>query len=243
MAVTFVAASTLGSVAANPPSFNLTLPTLGADDIIIIAVMSKNIVEASNEINTPSGYTEKGTKTEVDSGTAADDMRTAMFYKRAVGGDSGASVTISRAGTDVLGLYAIATVWRGAAKSGDPFGTTGITIQGSATAGDIIGFAAHDPAETDVHVIYDGWKADDTTTALASFVNDTTTFDVRDDQETTTGTDATHGAWSADRTGAALAAINVDCIGTDGSYIGYVYSLLPEPIGIPSVVVAPYRPT
>ena len=97
MSVTFVAASTLGSVAANPPTFNLTLPTLLANDIIIIKVMSKNIVEASNEINTPTGYTEKGTKQEIDSATAADDMRTALFYKRAVGGDSGASVTISRA--------------------------------------------------------------------------------------------------------------------------------------------------
>src|SRR4030067_1444 len=130
MAVTFVAASTLGAVAANPPTFNLTLPALNADDIIIIQVMSKNIVEASNEINTPSGYTEKGVKTEITGAVAADSMRTAMFYKRAVGGDSGASVTVSRAGTSTLALFGIATVWRGALASGDPFGTTGITIQG-----------------------------------------------------------------------------------------------------------------
>ena len=228
MAVQFVAASLLTGVAANPPSFSLQLPQSAVNDIIIIKVMSKNIVEASNEINTPSGYTEVGTKLEVDSAvTPADDMRTALFWKRAVVGDSKASVTISRNGTDTLGLYAVAHIWRWAVTSGSPFGATGITTLGSATAGDIIGFGAHDPTESDVHVIYDGWKADDATTALAAFTNDSTSFGVKDDQETTTGSDCTSGIWSADRNGNPLGAINATCSGTDGSYIGYVYSLLP----------------
>ena len=87
MTITYVGASTIVGVGANPPTVDLTLPALNANDIIIIAVASRNIVEASNEINTPSGYTEKGTKFEIDAAAASEDMRTALFYKRAVGGD------------------------------------------------------------------------------------------------------------------------------------------------------------
>ncbi len=247
MAVTFVTALTLGSVAANPPTFNLILPTiasgnLAVDDIIVIAVMSKNIVEASNEIATPTDFTEKSTKIEVDSATAADDMRTALFYKRAVSGDSGATVTISRAGTDTLGLYAVASIWRGAVNTGDPFDTTAVARAGSATAGDVIVFPAYDPTATDVHVIYDGWKADDSTDPLANFTNDSTTFTIRDDQETTTGTDTTHGIWSADRNGNALNAISATVNGTDGSYIGYSFALLPAQVMITSTAALTITP-
>src|SRR3972149_4083236 len=229
MGVVFVAASTLGSVAANPPTFNLTLPALSANDIIIIKVMSKAIGGGADEINTPTGYTEVGTKVNIDASAAADDMRTALFWKRAVAGDSGATVTVSRAGTSALGLYAVAHVWRGAVTAGSPFDTTSIVTGSSITPGDVIVFPAFDPAGAAGHLIYDGWKADDTTDPLANFTNAGRTFTIRDDQETITGTDTTSGIWSSDVGSEGLAAVSANVIGTDGSYIGYSYALLPQP--------------
>ena len=230
MAVTFVAASTLGSVAVNPPTVNLTLPALEVNDIIVIHIMSKNISLTgpgqANEINVPSGYTETGTRLTINAAANADDMHTAMFWKRAVAGDSGASVTCSRGGTSTLNLAAIATVWRGAVKSGDPFDTTGIVTNGDITVDNDVDFAAFDPTATDVHVIYLGWHADDGTTA-ANFTNDGTTFTVRNDQESSVGSDLSVFTWSADRNGNALAAVAPSIGGTAGSSIGYTYALLP----------------
>lgn len=225
MAITYVGASTINGDIDS--TFDITLPTLQANDIIIIAVMSKSLAVPSTEINTPNGYTEKGTKVSIDAAAQADDMRTALFYKRAVAGDSGATVTISRAGASTAGLYAVATVWRGATTSGDPFDTAGIATGGNITPGDVIVFPAFDPVATDVHVIYDGWKADDVTNALANFTNDATTFVIRDDQESAVANDATHGVWSADRNGNALSSISVSVVGNTGSYIGYAFALLP----------------
>jgi hypothetical protein len=211
------------------------MPTLVADDLVIVAVMSKNIVEATDEINVPttaSGtFTEAGTKTEVDSGTAADDMRTALYWKRAVAANSGANITVSRAGTDPLGLYAVVSVWRGVDwdAAGAPFDSVGIVIKGLATAGDIIGFDAINPVSSEQHVIYSGWKADDATNTLANFTTNGITFTILYGQESSIGSDCTHGIWSANHNGTALSAVNVDCIGTDGSYIGYAYALLTLP--------------
>lgn len=226
MAVSFVGASTLGAVSANPPSVNLTLPATEVNDIIIILPMSKNIVLPANEINTPTDYTEVGTRLTIDSGTAADDMRSAMFWKRAVAADSGATVTCSRAGTSTLTFCAIALVFRGAVKTGDPFDTTGIVRNGDITADNDIDFTSFDPTATDVHVIYFGWHADDTTTG-ANFTNDGTTFTIRNDQETGVGSDASALTWSADRNGNALAAVAPSIGGTAGSSIGYTFALLP----------------
>jgi len=227
MAVTFVAASTVAAVAANPPTVNLTLPALNGLDIIIIDISSNNIVEASNEIDTPSGYTEFGTKHEVDGSAAADDRRQGTFWKRAVAADSGATVTISRQGTDTTLLAGVASVWRGAVREGSPFDATTATNASNSATGDIISFPAYDPVATDVHVVYTGWKADDATTALADFTNDSTTFTIRNDQEGTTGNDFTYGLWSANRTGAPLSAINATATGTDGACLGKAFALIP----------------
>ena len=226
MAVTFVAASTLGAVAVNPPTVNLTLPALEVNDIIIIMQVSNNIVLPSSEHNTPAGYTEVGTKTTTDSGTAADDRRSAMYWKRATAADSGATVTCSRAGTSTLLFCAIALVFRGAAKSGDPFDATGIGINGTVAADNDIDFNAWDATATDLHVVYFGWHADDGT-AGANFTNDGTTFTIRNDQETSVGADATALTWSADRNGNNLPAVAAAIGGTAGSSIGYVFGLLP----------------
>lgn len=246
MAVTFVAAATLVAVAANPPTVNLTLPSganLEADDIIIIPIMSKNIVESTNEITTPTNYTEKGTKAEMDSATAADDMRAGLFWKRAVGGDDGASVTISRAGTSTLLLAGVAYVFRGCATSGDPFDAAGVVTNiGDDVADTDIDFPAFDPA-ADRHVCYFAWHADDVTTTPTNLVNGGFTFTFRNEQETATGTDATAMLWSADHDGTALSAVTKSFTGTGGTSIGYVFALIPAATGTtvtPSPVVAKF---
>jgi hypothetical protein len=225
--VEFVAASTgVTAVAANPPTSTLTLPTLIADDIIVIHIMSKTIGGGANEINTPTDYTELGSKVNIDSTTAADDMRSAVYWKRAVAGDSGASVTISRAGTDTLGLYSRAYVFRNCVKSGDPFETF-VAGAGDTTADDTVNYPAIDPTGTAVHVCYMFVHADDVTIPPYSFVNDSTTFIQRSEAETSTGSDCTMGIYSADRSGSALGAVALDINGTVGSDIGYSFALTP----------------
>ena len=229
--VTFVAASTgVTAVAANPPSATLTLPSLLADDIIIIHVMSKNIVEASNEIATPTTadgtFTEKGSKVEIDSSVAADDMRSAVYWKRASAANSGASVTISRAGTDTLGLYAKAYVFRGCVKTGDPFDSF-VAGAGDTTADDIVNFPAIDPTGTSVHVCGMFVHADDASTPPATFDWGGLTFVLRAEDETTTGSDATMGLYSLTTDGSSQAADSVDIVATAGSDIGYSFALTP----------------
>lgn len=242
MAITFVAGSSIAAVAANPPTVNLTLPTLSADDIIVINVCSKNIVEASNEINTPTGYTELGSKVEIDSAAAGDDMRSAVFWKRAVAGDSGASVTISRAGTDTVLLMGVAYVFRGCTTSGDPFDTAGLASKTeSVTADDIVVFPAFDPVATDVHVCYMFAGTNDYTgTQPASFTNDGTTFTQRHIVETITGSDGQMGLYSGDRNGNPLAEVSVDMgLSTTHMDIAYAFALLPPAAG-GGAVLSPY---
>jgi hypothetical protein len=189
--------------------------------------MSKTIGGGANEINTPTDYTELGTKVNIDSATAADDMRSAVFWKRAVAGDSGASVTISREGTSALGLYAKAYVYRGCVKTGSPFDTF-VAGAGDTTADDFLNFPAINPTGTDVHVCYMFVHADDVTAPVNHVDNDSTVFSLQAEAETATGTDATMGIYSANRNGDALAALtNIHVDGTAGSDIGYSFALTP----------------
>jgi len=226
MAITYVGASGLGSVAANPPTVNITLPALIVNDIIVIQVMSKNLTLPANALDTPTGYTEVGTRVTINAVANADDMHTAMFWKRATASDSGASVTISRAGTSTLNLEGIAYVFRGCVKSGDPFDAAGIVTNGDINPDTDIEFAAFDPA-ADRHVVYFAWHADDVTTTPTDISNGGFTFTFRDEQETTVGTDCTSLLWSADHDGTALAAVNKALTTTAGSSIGYVFALIP----------------
>jgi hypothetical protein len=202
-----------------------------ADDIIIVHVMSKNIVEASNEIATPTTadgtFTEKGSKVEIDSATAADDMRSAVYWKRAVAANSGAAVTISRAGTDTLGLYAKAYAFRGCTKSGDPFDSF-IAGAGDTTADSIVNFPAINPTGTSVHNGYMFVHADDVSTPPATLTSGAFTFALRAEAETATGTDATMGLYSLDTAGDSLGAATVDIAATAGSDIGYSFALTPH---------------
>lgn len=229
--ITFVGPATLVGVASPTPTIDLTLPALAADDIIIVAVMSKNIVEATNEIATPTDFIEKGSKIELDATLTANDMRSALFYKRAGGAES--VVTISRAGNSSLGLYAIGYVFRGCTPSGDPFDAAGIATNVGDDVDDTdIDFPAFDPAP-DRHVVYFAWHADDLTSTPPDIVNGGFTFTVRDEQETSIGTDATAMLWSADHDGTPLGAITQSITSPAGTSFGYVFGLIPGVAGPP----------
>lgn len=226
MAVTYVAAGTLGAVAANPPTFSLTLPVCQVDDVILIFVMNKRLGGGANETNTPQACTLKGSIVQIDAAAADDDMRVALFWKRATGADSGGTITISRAGTSALGLYAQSYAFRGCVQ-GDPFDTTAPSVNGDITVDAEIEFAAFDATSTSAYVCYFGWQADDITTTPGNLVNGAYTFTFRNEQETITGTDATAILWSAQHDGANLAAFAMALTTTTGSSYGYTFGLLP----------------
>lgn len=226
MAVSFVAASAIAPVAGT--SVQLTLPTLAANDIIIIGVGSKNLVVPTNEINTPSGYTELGTKVTCDAAAAANDMRSALFWKRAVSGDSGAAVDISRAGSGTELLWAAAFVYRGCATAGSPFDADPATDFDIADDGDVE-FPAINPTATDVRVCYLYLLSNDTPGANmpASFTNGGFTFGRDAALTTTVGNDASIGIYSAQTAGESLLAVSATATTGTGADIGYAFALLP----------------
>jgi hypothetical protein len=228
MPVTFVAASAMATVNVDPATVQLTLPALAANDTIILHVVSKAIGGGSLEIDTPSGYDEKGTVVNIDSATAADDMRSKVFLKRAVSGDSGAEVTVSRIGGSAALLAGKAYVYRGVTTTGDGLDATGVLSDEDITADDLVDFPAFDPTATDLRVCYMFAHADDVSTPPASFDNDGTTFNLDAEEESATGSDITMGIYSADRNGNALALVQIDLTATAGSHIAYAFGLIPD---------------
>jgi hypothetical protein len=230
MAVRHFRSSAIATVAANPPTMTLTTPTgVLTNDIIIIHVVSKNLTEATNEIATPADYTEVSAKFECDGAAAADDMRSALFYKRSAGADSAAAVTVSRAGTDTVLLCAKAYVYRGCVTTGSPFDGAIVTNSDAASVDDTINFGTFTCTATASHVVCMGCHADDVSCPPATFTTDGTVFSLDGYSETTTGTDATMLAYSAKRTSAegASGAVAVDINSTAGCDLSYTFGLLP----------------
>lgn len=109
MAISFIG-SAVGSSSPNAAT-TITLPTLAADDLIIIAAAVGDT--ANNGIPAPTGYSRVP---GVDATLYANDLNDTnldLYYKIAVAGDSGAIVTLTATGGTNASNAGVAMVFRG----------------------------------------------------------------------------------------------------------------------------------
>ena len=145
MSVTYVGAGGL-QTSATAATINITAPTCAADDILICALFLKS---ASAECvgQEPAGWA------SVDAGSHSNGTnRVCLFWKRAVGGDSGASFTFGKDVDDNVLFAGIISAWRGALTSGNPF--DGSPSYSDNASGDTVTYATLDPSVA-AHVLGD----------------------------------------------------------------------------------------
>jgi hypothetical protein len=133
MAITFVNSA----VASSSPNTatSITLPTLSANDLIIIAAAVGD--SANNGIPAPTGYSRvPGVAATLYGNGSGADTNLDLYYKIAVGGDSGASVTLTATGGTNASNAGIAYVLRGI-DTATPFDTNANTTTGTSTASGI----------------------------------------------------------------------------------------------------------
>ena len=129
MAISFVG-SAVGSSSPNTAT-TITLPTLLADDLIIIAAAVGDT--ANNGIPAPSGYTRvRGVAATLYSNDVAD-TNLDLYYKIAVAGDSGATVTLTATGGTNASNAGVAVVFR-AVDTTTPFDVNAATATGINTS-------------------------------------------------------------------------------------------------------------
>jgi hypothetical protein len=232
MAVTFQAAGAALNTNISITTLGIVAPACAADDILIAAVMGK--AATGNTISPPDGSWTEIIQDENDCTTAGDDHRFALFWKRAVGGDSGATFNFTKATDDNLLFTGVISAWRGAVTSGSPLDATAAAATKTAGAADNVSFPAFDPTETDSHIIYVAFYGNDATTFAAAMSGDTNPdCTTRFDLETANGTDGTIACTSGDTTdGSSIAARTWASNSTvDAGNSGVVFALKPAPTG------------
>ena len=109
MAISFIG-SAVGSSSPNTAT-TITLPTLLADDVIIIAAAVGDT--ANNGIPAPTGYTRVPGVAATLYANDVNDTNLDLYYKIAVAGDSGATVTLTATGGTNASNAGVAMVFRG----------------------------------------------------------------------------------------------------------------------------------
>lgn len=129
MAISFIGSA----VGSSSPSTNttITLPTLQAGDLIIIAAAVGDT--ANNGIPVPTGYSRVPGVAATIYSNDVNDVNLDLFYKIAVGGDSGAVVTLTATGGTNASNAGVAMVFRGVSP-GNPFDTNANTASGISTS-------------------------------------------------------------------------------------------------------------
>lgn len=225
MPITFVAA---GAFAANATlaTQNIVAPTLVANDVMLACVINKAL---GNVISAPDGTWTQIVQDDNDCTTAADDHRFAIFWKRAAGGDSGATFAFTKATDDNSFFGGMIGAFRGCVTPGSPLDATAPGVQKTAAQTDDVTFPALDPTGTDVHVVFIAFYLNDLTTFAAAMSADTNPdCTLRWDTETATGTDCTIACMSGDNNGASIASRTWAAASTaDAGNTGVVFALLP----------------
>lgn len=223
MAVTFVAAGTLAGN-ATVATQAIVAPACAADDILIAVLVNKSVT--SNTISAPDGTWTQITQGIADCTLAADDHEYAVFWKRATG--SGGTFTFTKA-TDDNNLFAgVIYAFRGCPTSGSPLDATAVGVSVNAAAADNVTFPAFDPTNTDSHIVFIAIYGNDLTTFASAMSSDTDPdCTLRDDQETSTGSDASIACISGDTTDGANIASRTwaSSSTTDAGSTGIVFGL------------------
>jgi len=129
-----VAISFVGSaVASSSPTTatTITLPTLNANDLIIIAAAVGDT--ANNGIPAPTGYSRVPGVAATLYSNDANDTNLDLYYKIAVAGDSGATVTLTATGGTNASNAGVAMVFRGVSTT-TPFDVNATTATGINTS-------------------------------------------------------------------------------------------------------------
>jgi hypothetical protein len=219
MAVSFQA---VGALAANATTttLNITAPTLAADDIMIATILGKD----NQTITAPSGWA------SVVAVNNTADQRTSIFWKRAVGGDSGASFAFTKPTDNNTLFCGVIAAFRGCLTSATPIDASTPTTSANASS-DTVTYADFNPTETAAHVVAIGTYNQDLTTA-GSISGTDPTFVNRWDLETGTGTDGSIFGYNGASSGAATGARSHSTTSTaDDINTGVMFGLVEAPAG------------
>ena len=129
MAISFIG-SAVGSSSPNTAT-TITLPTLNADDLIIIAAAVGDT--ANNGIPAPTGYSRVPGVAATLYANDTNDTNLDLYYKKAVAGDSGATVTLTATGGTNASNAGVAMVFRGVDTT-TPFDVNATTATGIDTS-------------------------------------------------------------------------------------------------------------
>lgn len=129
MAISFVG-SAVGSSSPNTATV-ITLPTLSANDLIIIAAAVGDT--ANNGIPAPTGYSRVPGVAATLYSDDVNDTNLDLYYKIAVAGDSGANVTMTATGGSNASNAGVAMVFRGVDTT-TPFDVNATTATGINTS-------------------------------------------------------------------------------------------------------------
>jgi hypothetical protein len=232
MAVTFAAAGAALNTNISITTLGIVGPACSADDILIAHVMGKQAT--GNTISPPDGTWTEIIQDENDCTTAGDDHRFALYWKRAVGGDSGATFNFTKAVDDNLLFAGVISAWSGAVTSGSPLDGTAAAATKTVGTADNVSFPAFDPTETNSHIIYTAFYGNDNTTFAAAMSADTNPdCTTRFDLETANGTDGSIACTSGDTTdGSNIAARTwASNAAVDAGSAGVVFALKPAAAG------------
>ena len=223
----FVAAGALANGTAN--SLGVVAPSgVLPGDILICQLMSKVL---TNALSAPDGTWTQLYQANGDCTTAADDHRAALFWRRALPGDAGATFTFTRSAGTAL-FCGVISAWRGCEADATPIDATAVGSQVTVGAADNVTFPAFDPTSTSAHVLFFAFYGNDLTTFAAAMSVDTNPdCTTRYDLETATGNDATCACTSGDSDGSNIASRTwASASTTDAGSTGVVLALVPEEI-------------
>lgn len=211
----------VGNITVDSATTTLALvaPALAANDIMIACLLGKDNIDHSAPDGT---WTEIGTQTN---NTTA--MTTSLWWKRAVGADSGATFNFTKATDNNIFFAGVISAWRGALTAGNVIDSATPTVSNNASS-DTVTYATFDPTVIDLTVIAMGIYANDLTTA-GSIAGTNPTFTNRYDLETSTGTDCSFFAYSGTSDGAATGARSHSTTSSaDAISQGWLFGILPQ---------------
>lgn len=214
MAVTFQAVGSLAQQGSD--TLPITAPSLAADDIMVAQIMETAGSHAMS--SAPSGWAALHAA-NIASGSA----RAYLYWKRAVGGDSGASFSWTSGGATQLS--GVISAWRGCITGSSPIDATAPSVQTNTSATDQIDYADFDPTESSAWVVAMGFYKDDATTAGAISGTDPIFVNNYDLESATFG--ISFFAYSGSSTGAATGTrSHVTTSTTDAINQGVLFGLV-----------------
>ena len=221
-----VAFQSVGALAANAATttLNIVAPSLAADDIMIAAINNKD----NQVVTAPSGWA------SVSASNNGANQRASIFWKRAVGGNSGATFAFTKPTDNNVLFCGVISAWRGCITTATPIDATTPSVSANASS-DTVTYATFDPTETAAFVVAIGFYNQDLTTA-GSISGTDPSFTNRWDLETGTGSDASIFGYGGSSTGAATGARSHSTTSTaDDVNIGVMFGLVAAPAPAASI--------